>query len=213
MWRRSGLGSFRQWVKEKPEQALLFRRLVLTADCWIRSKHDEINVLPWRLAQLCDSRVDDASKDALAESFAQKEACCLDAYFSRRLTERRQITTRSDVLDPEVLAALHGWCQSISPVLTCASVENRHARNRRLASGNGCNNGGGLTVPSFCAKAVLAESKTHLKVRSAVDALMLEPPSASLSETMHKTVMSSDRIIASPPAQDSLQPVVKDAMC
>ena len=172
LWKRSGFNSFTEWVRSKPAEAAHFRRLVLTADVWVFHRHSEIRSWPWMLAGLCDPRLPDDDKRKIAYEFLNSNPCCLDECFGRKLhkdcTEGKGYW--DSLFSEQTMALLRGWAVAVSPLLTTATVENRHARNRK----NNTSVGGKQSMATFGARYVVSEAITHQKARHAANAIMNE---------------------------------------
>ena len=116
-----------QWIRQYPEEATFFRRLVLHSIGQIELRHvRKLFILPWQVFTMADSRRPLGERKAMGLQFLQSRRCCIPWGFARGLHERRM-----DPASPH-LAGMLG-CVSSWLCLSLHCVERLHAVNRRHA--------------------------------------------------------------------------------
>ena len=174
-WKKAGYSSLEEWNTREPKQAMLLKQLVLAADTWVYSRHADVRRFPYKLANVVDKRLSWSDRLNVANHFQMVQACCLDEFGSRRLRQKLHeigVCDGESMFNPQAQNLIKAWVAGVSPLLTCAGVENRHARNRRSNSGQG----GSMNAATFASRYVNAEANTLLKVRERTSNLLKMPP-------------------------------------
>jgi hypothetical protein len=89
------------------------RRALLFTSAWMyRRHHVPLQEPPWKLCQLADPRVDDASKAAVLSAWDSVSGCCVRQGFAREL--KRRGVSGSDLISPrregKVLVVQRSFC-------------------------------------------------------------------------------------------------------
>ena len=114
-----------EWVRQRPEEAAFFRRLVLHSIGQIELRHvRKLFILPWRLFTISDSRRPLMERKSLGLAFLDLPRCCVPWGFARGLHARR-----SDPSDPQISGML--GCVSSWICMSLHCIERLHAVNRR----------------------------------------------------------------------------------
>ena len=87
-----GLQKFKtlcQWIRERPREAVVLRRLLLTIDSWIYRRHVlPFKRVPFSLACVVGDRRTRTERQSTSSAFMCAQPCCLDEFFGRRLRSK-----------------------------------------------------------------------------------------------------------------------------
>lgn len=115
------------WIRQYPEEATFFRRLVLHSIGQIELRHvRKLFILPWKVFTMADSRRPLVERKAMGLKFLESRRCCIPWGFARGLHLRRH-----DPAAPHIAGML--GCVSSWMCLSLHCVERLHAVNRRHA--------------------------------------------------------------------------------
>ena len=127
-----GCETLAELVEQFPETAMLIRRLVQVCDAWVyRRLWKQYASWPWLIAAVADVRNTLEYRLGIAASFIRSPCrFCLDEFFLRRLIEKFPMLTPIEFVTGPLWQTFI-YNSAVSIMLHIATIETRHARNRR----------------------------------------------------------------------------------
>ena len=118
-----------------PDQVRSLRRLLLVVAGSLHKRHVlTFGAISWRLLQLADPRVDDASRRLIATKWTCSSECCLAPGFARQL--KVQGVSADNLRDDPIWRSLFMQFACVISQQVC-DLEWRHGRNRARSNHSG----------------------------------------------------------------------------
>ena len=152
VWQRRGHASFHQWALALPEEAKIFRRVLLSTCGQLHRRYGLFSEAPYKLVALENDCCSAPEARAIVEAFEQKPACCHRPGMAQRL-KALKIDLRSESSRAWI------WPWSLSLTLSLSNTERQHATHKRLNK----QAGSGMLWEQFSVASILHQAKCQVQ--------------------------------------------------